>query len=85
MQPPWEEWEDEALADAAQRGFSGQGAIGEAIRRPREAVVREQQATTVLTWVLVVFALIQTALFIIQIYPQLRLLWPGADGAGGNL
>jgi hypothetical protein len=70
MQPPWEEWTDEALADAAQSGLAGQGATVEAIRRLREAVRQEQHATTMLTWVLVVFAVIQAAALVFQIYRQ---------------
>ena len=67
---PWEDWTDEELANEAQSGVRGQGANVEAIRRLREAVRREQHATTILTWVLVVFAVIQTAVLGFQIYRQ---------------
>ena len=67
---PWEDWTDEELANEAQSGVRGQGANVEAIRRLREAVRREQHATTILTWVLVVFAVIQTAVLGFQIYSQ---------------
>lgn len=70
MQKPWEDWTDEELANEAQLGLRGQGANVEAIRRLREAVRREQHATTILTWVLVVFAVIQTAVLGFQIYRQ---------------
>ena len=70
-QRPWVEWTDEELANEVERR-QGLGAMAEAIRRLREAVRGEQHATTILTWVLVVFALLQTAALIIQLYPGLR-------------
>ena len=68
---PWEDWTDEELANEAQTGVRGQGANVEAMRRLREAVRREQHATTILTRVLLVFAVIQTALLGFQIYMQI--------------
>ena len=74
---PWEDWADEELANEAQAGVRGQGATVEAIRRLREAVRKEQRATTILTWVLVGFAVIQAALTLLPpILPAIRSYLP---------
>lgn len=67
MAKPWKDRTDEELADEAQVGFRGQGAIVEIARRLREELVRQQRATNWLTIALVFFAVVQTTIFIAQV------------------
>lgn len=61
----WRRKTDEQLADEAQTGLRGQGALVEAMRRLRVS-------TSQLAWVLIAFALVQTALLAFQIWQQFR-------------
>ncbi len=59
---PWSEQTDEELANHANTGMGGQGAIVEALRRHRVELVKQQRATNLLTWALALFAVLQIAL-----------------------
>ncbi len=65
----WEGVTDSALSDEASHGLSGQGAVVEAIRRLREAVLAEERVIKTLTkrlywltWALVGFAAVSIGL-----------------------
>ena len=47
-----DKWTDEKLADEAQVGRRGQGAIVEMLRRLREALLEQQRSANRLTWVI---------------------------------
>ncbi len=64
---PWTTWTDAELADEAQTGVRGQGAVVEALRRHREALVEQQRSTNRLTWALIAFAVVTVALMVVQI------------------
>ena len=72
MASKWEELSDNELADAANRGLGGQGAVVESNRRLRVELVKQQESTNRLTWALVWFTLVLLILGAIQIY----LIWP---------
>jgi hypothetical protein len=65
---PWREWADDDLADEAQEGLRGQGALVEALRRHREELVNQQRSTNVLTWVLIVLGILMIVLVGVQIW-----------------
>ena len=55
---PWSKWTDEELADEAQRGQSGQGAIVETTRRLRVSTERYSGLLLWLTVILIVLTII---------------------------
>ena len=63
----WEEWSDKDLADEAQSGVRGQGAVVEAMRRLREAIVKQQQSTNRLTIWLIVLTVVLLVLSVMQV------------------
>jgi len=74
MNKPWTDWTDAELADEAQTGLRGQGAVVETLRRHREALVKQQESTNrlqrttnLLTWALIVFALVTVTLMVLQV------------------
>lgn len=67
MKKPWSEWTDEELADEAQTGQRGQGAVVEASRRLRAAIQRLDRLTTTLAKWLLAFTLVLVALAIAQL------------------
>ena len=60
----WQNLTDDELAERANQGLSGQGAIAESMRRLREALHREERAIKWLTIVLVVLTVILVVLTI---------------------
>lgn len=56
----WKDWRDDELADEAQTGVRGQGAVVEALRRLRESTNR-------LTWALIVLTIVMVILMVVQI------------------
>jgi len=70
MTRKWTDWTEEELADEAQIGRRGQGAVVEAMRRLRISLIAQQRTTNRLTWVLVFFGGVQLLLLTFQILKQ---------------
>ena len=69
MKRPWAEWTDEELANEAQEGLRGQGAVVEITRRLTVAVQKLDHATTILSrWLLVctVALVVLTVILVLQ-------------------
>ena len=69
-QKPWKDWSDEQLAEAAQNGLSGQGAVVESVRRHRETVVELQQSATRLSWVMLALTIVGIFVALAGIFPS---------------
>ena len=63
----WEKLNDKELADAAQLGLQGQGAVVEAMARLRRELVKQQRATNWFTVALVVLTVVLVALTIVLV------------------
>lgn len=74
MPTDWQNLPDDELADVANRGLSGQGAIVESMRRLKVALHKEERAIKRLTFVLVVLTVILVVLTVFLVVPELRAL-----------
>jgi hypothetical protein len=75
MADQWQRKEDDELIREAQIGLSGQGAVVEMMRRLRDSLLRQQQATDRLSkWMLwltiatVMLAIVEAIAAVLQIY-----------------
>jgi len=68
MTKPWKDWSDDDLADEAQRGLQGQGAIVEAMRRHRSALLEEANSNTRLARVALFVALVGIGIAFAQLF-----------------
>lgn len=64
-----DKWTDEKLAIEAQEGLRGQGAVVEMMRRLRDAIVKQQRSTNLLTWVIIGLTIV---LVIVGVFPLLK-------------
>jgi len=77
----WENRTDEQLAQEADAGLRGQGAVVETMHRLRETLVEQQKSTNCLTWVIlgctVALVFLTCVLVFVAVEPQLslRLNW----------
>ena len=77
----WEQKTDEQLAQEADDGLKGQGAVVTTMCRLRDALVKQQKSTNCLTWVIlgctVVLVILTGVLVFVAVEPQLslRLNW----------
>lgn len=55
---PWRDWSDDELADAADNGMRGQGAVVESLRRHREALIGQQASATRLSWIMLALTIV---------------------------
>jgi hypothetical protein len=73
MGKEWKDWTDEELANEAQAGVRGQGALVEAMRRLRDGSIEQQNtanrlATKIywLTWAMLAAVVVQIALMVFK-------------------
>ena len=74
MSNNWQDVTDQELADDADKGLHGLGAVVESMRRLKVALHREERAIKWLTAVLVILTVILVILTVFIVLPEIRAL-----------
>jgi hypothetical protein len=74
MTDKWQNLDDEKLANVADQGLRGQGAVVESMRRLKVALHREERAIKWLTVILVVLTVVLVVLTVFLVLPELTAL-----------
>ena len=74
MSNNWQDITDKELADYAEAGLHGQGAVVKSMRRLKVALHREERAIRRLTTILVILTAILVILTVFIVLPEIRAL-----------
>ena len=72
MEQQWQNWDEEALANEAQLGLRGQGAVVEMMRRLKDTTAKLERATTkqqtIMIWLTVAILFFTVVMIAIAIF-----------------